>query len=785
MATPQQPTRVVDGAVVDTLARLQQLAATLGATDALDSLPQIVVLGSQSAGKSSTIESLVGLSFLPRGTGIVTRCPLLLHLRPRDTGPADYGVFGHGGGAPISDMEAIRAEIEAQTARLAGDEKDICATPIVLRLHVAGAPSLTLVDLPGVTRVPVRGQPDDIGEKIKRLCQQFARNPRAVLLCVSAANADLATSEALVLAREVDRAGDRTIGVLTKTDLMDPGTDCASILRNEVFPLRLGYVAVVCRGQRDLDEGGTVAAAQSRERTFFANHEVYGAPRHRELLERSCGIAVLAQKLSALLVAATREAAPHLRQACRARLDQVESRAAQLGEEDSTGDPARVVLEAVLLYAKTYATLARDGAVGDARWLGNSGDAELRGAARLAHVFERVFAASLAKADPLDGISDDDVRACLLATSGASPALFAPEKAFYALVRQQIQRLRDPGLECVDLVCRELENCAAHVAEPPVADQNDVVGAVPAPLARLRRAPRLRGAVREAVVEIVRKEKDGAKERVADLVACELQHINTRHPDFVAALSDVTVRLGCLSAPSADFSDDDIEDRRIEEEELEDTSPAEPERRGWFGGLRGDSVTPPRRSNRRESFVLKDQLKPRPYQKPRKVKADPSHVDVVKALVRAYFSVVRKTFCDLVPKIVMTHVVHKVEEKMQATLVGRVAGAEHAALLEEDAATAQERRETARARDGLRDALRLLDDVQHAQTPVRHRERADSLEGGSSPAPLTHNNVSTRRRDRSPGPQGFAPSPSKTPPRKGGISGLVAARKENFMRGRR
>ena len=326
MTTHEPPTRVVDGAVVDTLARLQQLAATLGATDALDSLPQIVVLGSQSAGKSSTIESLVGLSFLPRGTGIVTRCPLLLHLRPRDTGPADYGVFGHGGGAPISDMEAIRAEIEAQTARLAGDEKDICATPIVLRLHVAGAPSLTLVDLPGVTRVPVRGQPDDIGDKIKRLCQQFARNPRAVLLCVSAANADLATSEALVLAREVDRAGDRTIGVLTKTDLMDPGTDCASILRNEVFPLRLGYVAVVCRGQRDLDEGGTVAAAQSRERTFFANHEVYGAPRHRELLERSCGIAVLAQKLSALLVAATREAAPHLRQACRARLDQVESR---------------------------------------------------------------------------------------------------------------------------------------------------------------------------------------------------------------------------------------------------------------------------------------------------------------------------------------------------------------------------------------------------------------------------------------------------------------------------
>ena len=65
------------------------------------------------------------------------------------------------------------------------------------------------------------------------------------------------------------------------------------------------------------------------------------------------------------------------------------------------------------------------------------------------------------------------MRACLLATSGASPALFAPEKAFYALVRQQIQRLRDPGLECVDLVCRELENCARRVmcgARAPVAN---------------------------------------------------------------------------------------------------------------------------------------------------------------------------------------------------------------------------------------------------------------------------------------------------------------------------
>ena len=69
--------------------------------------------------------------------------------------------------------------------------------------------------------------------------------------------------------------------MLTKTDLMDPGTDCASILRNEVFPRRAWATSPQVAAMRDLDEGGTVAAAQSRERTFFANHEVYGAPRHR------------------------------------------------------------------------------------------------------------------------------------------------------------------------------------------------------------------------------------------------------------------------------------------------------------------------------------------------------------------------------------------------------------------------------------------------------------------------------------------------------------------------
>ena len=232
-------------------------------------------------------------------------------------------------------------------------------------------------------------------------------------------------------------------------------------------------------------------------------------------------------------------------------------------------------------------------------------------------------------------------------------------------------------------------------------------------------------------------------------MACELQHINTRHPDFVAALSDVTVRLGCLSAPSADFSDDDIEDRRIEEEEdLEDASPAaEPERRGWFGGLRGDSV---------DAAAA--------VESPRVLRAEGSAAATLPEAaesesgsfscgrgesVGAGLLFRRKGSCDLVPKIVMTHVVHKVEEKMQATISWEVAGAEPP-LLSWRRTPPPPKREG--RRQGARRPARRLAPTRRCPARRAHPRERELIRGRFESAPLTHNNVSTRRRDRSPGP---------------------------------
>jgi dynamin GTPase len=100
--------------------------------------------------------------------------------------------------------------------------------------------NLTLIDLPGLTKVPVGDQPPDIEHQIRDMILTFIARETCLVLAVTPANSDLATSDALKLAREVDPQGLRTIGVLTKLDLMDEGTDARDILENRVFALRRG-----------------------------------------------------------------------------------------------------------------------------------------------------------------------------------------------------------------------------------------------------------------------------------------------------------------------------------------------------------------------------------------------------------------------------------------------------------------------------------------------------------------------------------------------------------------
>lgn len=282
-------------------------------------LPQITVVGSQSAGKSSVLENIVGRDFLPRGSGIVTRRPLVLQLycigndTPIERNPdeankgEEWGEFLHLPGQRFYDFAEIREEIKRETERVTGRNKGISNQTINLKIFSPHVLNLTLVDLPGITKVPTGDQPEDVEEQIRHMCMSFISNPNAIILAVTAANSDLANSDGLKMARAVDPDGERTIGVLTKVDIMDQGTDCADILSNRVVPLRRGYIAVVNRSQKDIQDNVPIRQGLVKEMAYFQSHQKY-----RSMLTK-CGTTHLARSLNQILMMHIRDVLPEIK----------------------------------------------------------------------------------------------------------------------------------------------------------------------------------------------------------------------------------------------------------------------------------------------------------------------------------------------------------------------------------------------------------------------------------------------------------------------------------------
>ena len=239
------------------------------------SLPRIAVLGEQSAGKSSLLESVAGLNFLPRGSGIVTRRPLELRM-VRSSISTPYFVFPKDfPEKKFTNPEEVKTTIEKLTEKTAGGSKNISDLPIVCTVYSPTVPDLTLIDLPGITRNPTADQPENIEEITKNLVRKYCEDPNTLILCVIPANIDLSTSDALSFARKLDPQGQRTLGVLTKIDLMDEGTDAKSALMNEDIKLRYGYIGVKGRSQAEINSKISVNDAIQKELDFFGKHPIY------------------------------------------------------------------------------------------------------------------------------------------------------------------------------------------------------------------------------------------------------------------------------------------------------------------------------------------------------------------------------------------------------------------------------------------------------------------------------------------------------------------------------
>ncbi|XP_075416837.1 dynamin-1 isoform X4 [Tenrec ecaudatus] len=504
--------------------RMQDAFSAIGQNADLD-LPQIAVVGGQSAGKSSVLENFVGRDFLPRGSGIVTRRPLVLQLVNSST---EYAEFLHCKGKKFTDFEEVRLEIEAETDRVTGTNKGISPVPINLRVYSPHVLNLTLVDLPGMTKVPVGDQPADIEFQIRDMLMQFVTKENCLILAVSPANSDLANSDALKIAKEVDPQGQRTIGVITKLDLMDEGTDARDVLENKLLPLRRGYIGVVNRSQKDIDGKKDITAALAAERKFFLSH-----PSYRHLADRM-GTPYLQKVLNQQLTNHIRDTLPGLRNKLQSQLLSIEKEVDEY-KNFRPDDPARKT--------KALLQMVQQFAVDFEKRIEGSGDQidtyELSGGARINRIFHERFPFELVKMEFDEKELRREISYAIKNIHGIRTGLFTPDMAFETIVKKQVKKTREPCLKCVDMVISELISTVRQCTK------------------KLQQYPRLREEMERIVTTHIREREGRTKEQVMLLIDIELAYMNTNHEDFIG-FANAQQRSSQMSKKKASGNQDEI-----------------------------------------------------------------------------------------------------------------------------------------------------------------------------------------------------------------------------------
>ncbi|KAK2983178.1 hypothetical protein RJ640_018523 [Escallonia rubra] len=506
--------------VIPIVNKLQDIFAQLGSSSTIE-LPQVAVVGSQSSGKSSVLEALVGRDFLPRGSDICTRRPLVLQLlqtkrKPDGTAGADeeYGEFLHLPGKRFYNFNDIRREIQAETDKEAGGNKGVSDKQIRLKIFSPNVLDITLVDLPGITKVPVGDQPSDIEARIRTMIMSYIKLPSCLILAVTPANADLANSDALQIAGNADPDGYRTIGVITKLDIMDRGTDARNFLLGKVIPLRLGYIGVVNRSQEDIMLNRTIKDALVAEEKFFRSRPVYS-----DIADR-CGVPQLAKKLNQILVQHIKTLLPGLKSRISAALVSVAKEHASFGEiiESKAGQSA-LLLNILAKYSEAFSSLIE----GKNEEMST---AELSGGARIHYIFQSIFVKSLEEVDPCEDLTDDDIRTAIQNATGPKSALFVPEVPFEVLIRRQIARLLDPSLQCARFIYDELIKMSHRCM-----------------VNELQRFPILRRRMDEVIGNFLREGLEPSETMIGHIVEMEMDYINTSHPNFIGGSKAVETAL--------------------------------------------------------------------------------------------------------------------------------------------------------------------------------------------------------------------------------------------------
>ena len=470
-------------------------------------LPRICSLGTQSSGKSSVLESIVGLDFLPRGDGVVTRRPLELRLCHINHGEP-WAVFEEVKGEKFTDFNKVRETIESLTDKVCVGEKNIVDNPIILNVYSQTCPDLTLVDLPGVTRVPVGKQPKNIEEITKNMARRYVSDPLTIILCVIAANSDIATSDGLMLAKQIDTGGVRTIGVLTKLDIMDAGTDARKALMNEEIPLKLGYVGVKNRSKQDLNNKLPMSEMVKKEKEFFRNHPVY-----KNMPIGYLGTDILIQKLTKIYFKIIRENLPRIIKAINDRMKEAEEELSSLGNPMPIDDAGKMSLLWTML--NEYCDIFRNVLKGkyDNKRLAFLKD---EGGYKIKVLYKKLLNEFTNDFKATAGYTDDNINYALTIHEGDSIPGFPSVDAFTYLLKPQLERLREPIEEMFNEIYQYIDFLSGKILEKTFA-----------------RFPQIINDMGDFINNFLNNEKTKTKYLVDSIVDMEINYLFTNDYEYL------------------------------------------------------------------------------------------------------------------------------------------------------------------------------------------------------------------------------------------------------------
>ncbi|KAJ1386089.1 P-loop containing nucleoside triphosphate hydrolase [Sesbania bispinosa] len=450
-----------------------------------DSLPSIAVVGGQSSGKSSVLESVVGKDFLPRGSGIVTRRPLVLQLHKTEEGSREYAEFLHLPRKRFTDFAAVRKEIQDETDRETGRTKQISSVPIHLSIYSPNVVNLTLIDLPGLTKVAVEGQPDSIVQDIENMVRSYIEKASITLL-IPSFNKFFTGSKSRCV-----RKCERTFGVLTKIDLMDKGTDAVDMLEGRAYRLKYPWIGVVNRSQADINKNTDMIAARRREREYFSN-----TPEYKHLAHRM-GSEHLAKMLSKHLEAVIKSKIPGIQSLISKTIAEIEAELSRLGRPIAADDGGK--LYAIMEICRSFDQIFKEHL-----------DGVRPGGDKIYNVFDNQLPAALKRLQFDKQLSMENIKKLITEADGYQPHLIAPEQGYRRLIESSLTTIRGPAEAAVDAVHSLLKDLVHKAINETL---------------ELKQYPGLRVEVGNAAIDSLERMREESKKATLQLVDMECGYL--------------------------------------------------------------------------------------------------------------------------------------------------------------------------------------------------------------------------------------------------------------------